>query len=526
MVFVSVFLVVVLLGTLFLYQAGKLTSEKMRLQNAADAVAFSLSNMEARDLNFMSYLNRAMVANEVGIAQMVGLVSWAEHVRSVGDFLRLYDRLCCAGPTLGISTAIIEPIAAGFNTVGSTMLNVLRPVARIAITTLHKINGLAYGNAQKFYHYATLLFMFSAIEPLLERNAPGAKLSDFGWLAFIGHVVTYADFGVSALSPFTTSFNPRKRAHVEGYKRFATITRASRDKFSRQRGWTYGLQIIPRVCIPLWPVRGCIRMSIGMTRNGGTELRFVGAPRSAIGRRYNWSAADLVAAFAELWVRIQVNTIFAGWKTVLNRTIKADIPFSAGAAQAGRRIILSRDMLPGTKLPSGAYGHAPDYPISWLPVAAKIALPHLNVGRKYNGLPPYSDTTRGPEWGFAAPYLLVGVVKDVNDARGRRRDVVNRPGGPRAVGRLQLLDPTRANEGADNELAVVAKSEVYFKRPTDLSFFRRADGKTEHGSAFNPYWQARLVDTDYADRVVSLLLQQKQVWIPSLSQVTLPSPSP
>ena len=63
-IFVILFLGVVLLSLVFLYKAGKITSEKMQLQNAADAAAYSVSVTEARDLNFMAYTNRAMVANE------------------------------------------------------------------------------------------------------------------------------------------------------------------------------------------------------------------------------------------------------------------------------------------------------------------------------------------------------------------------------------------------------------------------------------------------------------------------------
>ena len=68
------------------------------------------------------------------------------------------------------------------------------------------------------------------------------------------------------------------------------------------------------------------------------------------------------------------------------------------------------------------------------------------------------------------------------------------------------------DRSADDEIGAVAKSEVYFKRPTDFSLFARADGQEEYGSAFNPYWSAHLVDTTHAERVVSLWLQQDQAF--------------
>ena len=96
MVFVVLFLPVVVLSLVFLYKAGRITSEKMELQNAADAAAFSVAVVEARDLNYMAYTNRAMVANEVAIGQLVGLASWARHWRSFSDYIRAYNRLVLA----------------------------------------------------------------------------------------------------------------------------------------------------------------------------------------------------------------------------------------------------------------------------------------------------------------------------------------------------------------------------------------------------------------------------------------------
>ena len=61
---------------------------------------------------------------------------------------------------------------------------------------------------------------------------------------------------------------------------------------------------------------------------------------------------------------------------------------------------------------------------------------------------------------------------------------------------------TRINFRA-SDLAMVS-----FIRPLDASWFRRGDGYREHGSAFNPYWQPRLVETSHADRVAALELQQ------------------
>ena len=113
-IFVILFLGVVTLSLVFLYKAGKITSEKMQVQNAADAAAYSVSITEARDLNFMAYTNRAMVANEVAIGQMVGMASWATHWSSFESYLMAWERLfiypLVMAATLGTSGDAVENV--------------------------------------------------------------------------------------------------------------------------------------------------------------------------------------------------------------------------------------------------------------------------------------------------------------------------------------------------------------------------------------------------------------------------------
>jgi len=66
--------------SLLVFNLGQTVNDKMRLQNAADAAAYSAALWEARSLNFQSYVNRALVANEVAIAQSVTLRSWSQYM--------------------------------------------------------------------------------------------------------------------------------------------------------------------------------------------------------------------------------------------------------------------------------------------------------------------------------------------------------------------------------------------------------------------------------------------------------------
>ncbi|MCB1747845.1 MAG: hypothetical protein KDK06_11760, partial [Gammaproteobacteria bacterium] len=119
------FAVVLVLAALSLFRTGRLTSDKMELQNAADSLAYGVSTVEARDLNFAAYTNRAIVANEVAIGQAIGMASWAAHWKSIGDFLLEYNKYL-SGPTLGISNAILPPLASAFQISGGVFMTLMR----------------------------------------------------------------------------------------------------------------------------------------------------------------------------------------------------------------------------------------------------------------------------------------------------------------------------------------------------------------------------------------------------------------
>lgn len=76
-----------LAGTCFLFNTGQVITEKNRLVTAADAVAHGAGVMQARALNFDAYSNRALVANEVLVAQMVRLSSWSQYVKTHAENL-------------------------------------------------------------------------------------------------------------------------------------------------------------------------------------------------------------------------------------------------------------------------------------------------------------------------------------------------------------------------------------------------------------------------------------------------------
>ncbi len=72
-----------------LYTTGQTATEKSRLVNAADAAAYSGGVFIARNLNFMAYTNRAMIANHVAVGHFVSYMSFTRYVDDSADNLAL-----------------------------------------------------------------------------------------------------------------------------------------------------------------------------------------------------------------------------------------------------------------------------------------------------------------------------------------------------------------------------------------------------------------------------------------------------
>lgn len=73
-----IFLLVGCIGLYVAFNSFQMTSARIKLQNTADAAAYSAAVLQARDYNLSAYLNRAMVANQVTVAQAVALKSWVD----------------------------------------------------------------------------------------------------------------------------------------------------------------------------------------------------------------------------------------------------------------------------------------------------------------------------------------------------------------------------------------------------------------------------------------------------------------
>lgn len=198
----------------FLFNTGQLVSEKTKLVNAGDAVAYSAGVMHARLLNFDAYANRAMIANTVAIAQLVSLSSWVQYVDNLAQF---------GAATMSPKFLPFYPSYAAALQIG--------PAAKEALVDRGTLKGLATGS------------------DILIRKA----LMTAQWVAYQGMAIArkdvmdevaqanYSGDGIVAVDSLTeeeiTSFVTRYSD--EQRTQFAEVASASvsRDRFVPKRSW-------------------------------------------------------------------------------------------------------------------------------------------------------------------------------------------------------------------------------------------------------------------------------------------------
>ncbi|MDC6127343.1 hypothetical protein PPH41_04980, partial [Burkholderia gladioli] len=167
------FLAVGCAALLLAFGSLQLTSAKIQLQNTADASAYAAALLQARDYNFSAYTNRAMIANQAAVAQMVGLKSFIdmldEHVAENSSADRVASQVSRNGVDEWIrkkreARALIHPVRE--------RLDVDLPRMTRSLDTI--ISALS--DAQRSYHEATLMGVPSLAGQVAIRLQPAVDV--------------------------------------------------------------------------------------------------------------------------------------------------------------------------------------------------------------------------------------------------------------------------------------------------------------------------------------------------------------
>jgi hypothetical protein len=235
------------------FNVGQVVNDKIKLVNAADAAAYSAALWEARSLNYQAYLNRAIVANEVAIAQLVSLRSWSNYVRSVTGNVALVGQWI---PPLAVPVRVL---ARGWQVVDRTVQATLPPFEG----ALSAWNVEVLSNTQAVAHQQAAIAAADLVTEVAHANEPRAQVTEATRMLQVRNAAEWQN-----------RFTTRYRRGSGELRRFTDLLMASRDGFTGDRRGDLPVPL-PLVSTP---------------RRGGTDL--VG--------EYSWRGVDSLSVHLNL----------------------------------------------------------------------------------------------------------------------------------------------------------------------------------------------------------------------------------
>ncbi|MBN8441750.1 MAG: hypothetical protein J0M28_08630 [Thauera sp.] len=447
----GVFFILATAAVMYLmFNSGRVIDEKLRITNAADGAAYSAAVLEARALNYDAYANRAIVANQVAIAQAISLASWMHYFRTGVDNAGLlgsvaskwifdpsdYPQLLVLLASFG-GSAYLDYLSGGGLEGGLDAAVEMLDHMLAAIVTAHDTASLALSLSQTLIHaeLAAGLAQEAIANEVVRRIDPAMR---------------------AELNRSTHGFDHLTRSYAKDGSgdergRLGDVVLRSRDDFSSERKWSlHGPDI--------WP----LQRNVELKRRGGTELI-----------NYDeWRAIDTLEHEGQ---RLRKGS----W-----RWTRTSIAWGAAKADSG-------DGEPGTASHGNSYRDNPR-------TTKKHAEPSMSdmnsIGARFSGLPATRDLANLDRTSDPGTGLSIRVSKARHALRTSGGSSVVRP-----EGRLRQFDSVPPGD----EMAALSRAEVFFDRPQ-----LRQDGKAEYASLYNPYWQVRLVSPTNGDRAWAATRQE------------------
>jgi len=435
---------------LAVYGIGQATTEKQKVVNTADAAVYSAATIQARALNFEAYLNRSIVANEVVIAQLVTMDSWLHYMARLSKNISYVAQFI---PYVGKAVAQALEKAADFMEMIAT--KAIPPAMRAQWAMVATLN-IAREGAHLVSHGTSMEVAKSVVASNAthfgNRSDAAPQITPFGMAVMAKNAMAW--------NAFTKTYGKHGGSGDERSNAADVILR-SRDRVSgdaERKSGTINL------------------VAFGTEKTtGGTRL--VGYDR--------WEAQDTL----DFW-RLRVRRF----------RLRKDYVWALGWGRASA----SSD---------GSIGNRWSAPGQ----ATNLAYRNNHKLTGWKGIPELRDVvdrkaTYDPDADAVSKHdpkrltFLIEVAKNRgNIPFGSTLGLGGQnTGGPAG-------SPHVAEELANNRISALARAEVYFKRPslaadvTGQSFLRR-DGATEHGSLYNPYWQARLTDISISEKAAAYIV--------------------
>lgn len=279
------------LGLLLYVSLAGVLHDKTRGQHLADMAALSVATWQAQTLNYQAYANRAIIANELMMAQTLSLLSYVQHVESLTQ-----------------QTAMLASVWPGFREFAQT----LHATAQATREVSH-LSARAEIPFRSGYTHALMA----------SQQAIHRALTPFAAQSLVNEVVWSADkryFGQTLTVPGNPSFYwSVERSSEQQSERNAAFLAASLETYSQNRAFESAAWFFPNFgCVP----RQASHLLGRLVREGSTRLNE---------SRTGWISQDTLSLHR--WRS-------SGWFRLCRRTTEL-WPLSWGEAQA-----VSSDALP------------------------------------------------------------------------------------------------------------------------------------------------------------------------------------
>lgn len=467
-----IFLLVGCIGLYVAFNSFQMTSARIKLQNTADAAAYSAAVLQARDYNLSAYLNRAMVANQVTVAQAVALKSWVDDL----------DNLYTSGQTDQYINLFADNAATKWNAPkarGKLDTGPARATLDALLPTLVKgvdsINR-SISNLQTAFHTGLFAAVPQLADTVARRNQPDTHVTS----GYFNGPRNSAQ--LAAWQTYTSIAMPAGNTNPDHFAEVVTNP-TSLDAFIKSRDSTRstagGYQQIndsaTRRCGP----NATITASV--SHRGGTQLRT---------DKRGWESVDaslgLVIIKATIMC-VQNPTLLVGSH---GASVNGNVMNLEWAGYAGyNNFGAPRFTPPGTNTDK-----ALDEQVQ--------AGPGPSLDYTSGGLLPYQDMNGAPR-DNQAPRITIEVERSSNTL-------------VKTAGLHGASDVKVDTNAAGGVMRALSSANAYFMRPDETGSswlpgslrnaanWARADGKTEYPSTFSPYWQAKLAPVSDAERAAAI----------------------
>lgn len=448
------------------YSVGQTTSEKQKIVNAVDAAAYTGGMVEARALNLTAYANRAEIANEVFVAQMVSMESWVAYVKETIDSYKTIANWLSA-------TVVLAPVAQAVARVLTVIENAIGvaqgPLGLAVDASIFAVENLYYlpyklATTAIFTPPSMAYAAQSAAESVLAANTANQG----GRIDSAPVAIKTVELGVINAARWKNGFKQYTKSPIgsasDGRRNAAEILQISRDGFSTERKGTD----LPLLEV-LWgngSIGLCVRpvggLKLGASKDGKTLLKDY----------ERWEAQDTSEYYIQTGWRCRKNSVGYGW----GRTT-ADKNGSDGDVKRDPHRSAGQSAYNNTKQHSG-----------WTGVKEL-----WDVARKPDDTPV--DAFKPGEETLT---FTVAAKKAKTEIKNNESlNFMNRPS------TSKLGSPDLKADFMDGQVSAKAEARVFFSRPAKINAditgtqLFRADSHKEVSNLYNPYWQVRLKSMDF-----------------------------